>query len=118
MDNASYYIGEVKLNIFNEIKSTCGKHLKGDKDIKRISSMFTQGWCHPPVRIEVSSKKVPEYIEHINLKVLDKKKLDTQFDQWKCVCCYGVIIRNNLFNATSNLRFQWSFVQLHEEKMK
>ena len=53
-----------------------------------------------------------EWIEHMAIKVLSKKKLDTRVVSGSVCVVTSFITRNNWFNATSNLRFHWSFVTI------
>ena len=67
----------------------------------------------PLMRIGVSLKKNHEWIEHMAIKVLSKKNyFDTRVISENAYIFIGFVVRNNMFNATSNMGFQRSFVTI------
>lgn len=70
------------------------------------------GMVPPLMRVGVSFKKVHEWIEQMAIKVLSKKIMGTRVVSGSVCVVIGFVIRNNWFNATSNLGFQRSFVTI------
>ena len=65
----------------------------------------------------ISLKKVHEWIEHMAIKVQSKDFfffffLHTYMVSGSVCVVTSFVVRNNWFNATSNLGFQWSFVTI------